>query len=140
MSVTVKTQAESDLDPRELLRAELAERCRRNPRYSLRAFARASGVSHTVLSLVLAGKRPLSRKAAERLADYLNLDPDRRRALLRPSRERAGLPTAPGCEYRQLSLDAFDLISDWHHLAILSALELPDARFEARSLSRSPCG
>lgn len=103
---------------REMIRNELSERMRRNPRYSLRAFARATGVSHTVLSLVLSGKRTLSRKAATKLSGHLELAP------------RTG-------EFRTLTLDTFAVISDWFHFAILSALELPGARWDAAWLSRS---
>ncbi len=41
---------------RDLLSAELARRCRRNSRYSLRAFAKALVVDVATLSRVLAGK------------------------------------------------------------------------------------
>lgn len=129
----MKTRPESKnrpIDPRALLRAALAERCARNPNYSLRAFARSSGISHTVLSLVLSGKRRLSRKGALKLADYLDLDPSGRAALTRAC---AGKGPA-GEDRRELTLDAFEAISDWYHYAILSALELPGARFEARWL------
>ena len=118
--------------PQTLLRAELARRCEKNPRYSLRSFARASGISHTVLSLVMSGKRPLSRKAALKLADFLGLDPSRKTELLE---NRADvLPAEQNVE--QLSLDAFAVIADWYHLAILTSLSLSDARFEARWLAR----
>ena len=120
-------------DPRQLLQSELARRCERNPKYSLRAFARALGMSHTVLSLVLSGKRPLSKGATLKVADALSLDPAERERLL--ARRRASSPASlpeKGELVRQLSLDTFELISDWHHYAILSLLELPRARFEAR--------
>jgi uncharacterized protein (TIGR02147 family) len=117
------------LDPLQLLRNTLDERCRHNPQYSVRAFARASGISHTVLSLVLAGKRSFSKKATERLADHLNLDPNQRLALL--TRHRKGAE-----DFATLSMDTFELISDWYHYAILSALELPNAQLEVRWLSK----
>src|SRR4051794_29725601 len=68
--------------PRFLLQNELTRRCAKNPRYSLRAFAKALGMSHTVLSLVLSGKRPLSRKAALQVASALELAPAERQRLL----------------------------------------------------------
>lgn len=116
-------------DPIKLLRETLDERCKSNPQYSIRAFARSSGISHTVLSLVLAGKRRLSKKATERLADYLNLDPVRRKTLL--NRYSSIDET-----FETLPLDSFELISDWYHYAILSALELPDSKLEAKWMSK----
>ena len=118
----------------KILRSELSKRVRKNPKYSLRSFARGSGVSHTVLSLVMSGKRPLSRKAAAKLSGFLALAPeDRRRLLLRD-----GEPVTPvSYDFQQVSLDTFAVISDWYHYAILSWLELPEARLEARAVSRA---
>jgi uncharacterized protein (TIGR02147 family) len=115
------------IDPIELLRRTLAERCQKNPQYSIRAFARASGISHTVLSLVLSGKRGLSTKAVAKLADHLQLDPQQRQALMT---KKAATPGE--ADYQVLSLDAFEMISDWYHYAILTLLELPHAVFDAR--------
>jgi uncharacterized protein (TIGR02147 family) len=116
--------------PEQLLKQALKERCAKNPQYSIRAFARASGISHTVLSLVLSGKRRLSKKATIKLADYLGLDPKDRKALIQ---KRNG-PTAD--DYQTLSLDAFEVISDWYHYAILSLLEIPGAQFEPRWIAK----
>ena len=117
-------------DPVAVLRTAIEERSQRNPGYSLRAFARASGISHTVLSLVLSGKRPLSKKAALKLADYLELDPESRQNVLKPYESK------PTPEFSTLSLDAFSVISDWYHYAILSLMELPDAKLDARWIAK----
>jgi uncharacterized protein (TIGR02147 family) len=118
------------MDPTELLRKTLAERCTKNPQYSVRAFARATGISHTVLSLVLSGKRPLSKKAALKLADHLELDPKQRQSLL------AAKKKVQADDYQTLSLDTFEVIADWYHYAILSLLELPNAVFEAKWIAQ----
>ena len=46
----------------------------RNARYSLRAFARDLGVSHSTLSGVLSGRRPASARFVRRVAKSLGLD------------------------------------------------------------------
>jgi transcriptional regulator with XRE-family HTH domain len=117
------------MDPIKLLKTTLAERSRKNPQFSIRAFARSSGISHTVLSLALSGKRPLSKKAAAKLADYLNLNSSERMALLK---SYSGVDE----QFETLPLDTFEVISDWYHYGILSALELPSAKFEARWLAK----
>lgn len=114
-------------EPTALLRAALAERCNKNPQYSIRSFARSSGISHTVLSLVLSGKRRLSKKATMQLAQHLELPPDHTEKLMRHHKA----VTEPS-EYEELSLDAFEVISDWYHYAMLSALELPNSKWNAR--------
>lgn len=116
-------------DPAAVLRAAFNEFLARNPRYSLRAFARSTGISHTVLSLVLSGKRRLSKKATTKLADFLGLDPIRRQRLLNENKDVEG-------HYENMPLDTFEVISDWYHYAILSILELPEAKFEAKWLAK----
>jgi uncharacterized protein (TIGR02147 family) len=105
------------MNARQLLQSELARRCERNPRYSLRAFAKALGISHTVLSLVLSGKRPLSKKAFAKVSEALDLQTS---------------SAQPNEDLRQLSLDTFSVVSDWYHYGILSLLELPRAKLDAR--------
>jgi plasmid maintenance system antidote protein VapI len=53
---------------RTILAAEFARRRTRNPRYSLRAFARSVEVEHSTLSQLLRGTRPVTWKSIERLA------------------------------------------------------------------------
>jgi transcriptional regulator with XRE-family HTH domain len=58
------------------LRQELQARRARNPRYSLRGFARALGIGGSALSEILSGKRVPSPKLLDRLADRLDLLPE----------------------------------------------------------------
>ena len=123
-------------EPRLLLQNEFERRLKRNPRYSLRAFARSLGVSHSLISLVLNGKRRLSRKTLARITENFGLGREEL-ARLQPL---LGNGFGPGekatDEYQQISLDTFALLSDWHHYAILSLLELPHARLDPRWIAR----
>jgi plasmid maintenance system antidote protein VapI len=56
---------------RTILAAEFARRRTRNPRYSLRAFARSVEVEHSTLSQLLRGERAVTWKSIERLARSL---------------------------------------------------------------------
>jgi hypothetical protein len=58
-----------------LLVAELQQRRRRNPRYSMRAFARRLGTHHTTLSLVMQRRRRLTPRAVRQLGARLGLSP-----------------------------------------------------------------
>ena len=130
-------------NPRLLLQTELTRRIQHNPRYSMRRFAQALGISHTVLSLVLSGKRPLSKKAVAQVSDFFGMGPTERARLLAhrySDGEKGRSGTAVADERRvhldvashQMTLDTFSVISDWYHFAILSLLEIPQAKFEAR--------
>ncbi len=58
---------------REVLQDELHRRCARNPRYSLRAFARALALDHSSLSQLLRGRRRVTTRAIRRIGATLRL-------------------------------------------------------------------
>ena len=60
---------------RERLQRELAQRCARNPRYSLRGFANFLGVDHATLSQLLRGKRAVTPASIRWLAQlFIEVD------------------------------------------------------------------
>jgi hypothetical protein len=63
------------MDLCELLGTELRRRRERNPRYSLRAFARRLGTHHSTLSALIQRRRRLTPLAARRLGARLGLTP-----------------------------------------------------------------
>lgn len=58
---------------REVLQEELIRRRARNPRYSLRAFARALALDHSSLSQLLRGRRRVTTRAIRRIGAILRL-------------------------------------------------------------------
>jgi transcriptional regulator with XRE-family HTH domain len=60
---------------RQTLAKELGDRRRRNPGYSLRAFARDLGTDHSTLSQILRGRRGLSSRMISRFGGQLRLHP-----------------------------------------------------------------
>ncbi len=60
-------------DFRSFLRATLQDRCRRNPRYSLRAFGRDLGTAPSLISLLINRKRSLSLEKARAISLCLDL-------------------------------------------------------------------
>jgi uncharacterized protein (TIGR02147 family) len=129
------------------LTGQLEQRLQRNPRYSLRAFARDLGLSPAMLSQVLAGTKGLSATAASRIARSLGLNEDESRRWVtlvesRHARSRvvraAARKTLKTLEssYTPLDGDAFRVIADWHHLAILSLLETEGSRDDEAWIAR----
>jgi hypothetical protein len=134
---------------------ELATRVERRPSYSLRAFARSLKTDPGSLSRVLSGKKVPSYPFSQKIFQILSLSPDEQERFLasvtftrkvmgyqrfspslKPYREQA--TPAP----RELSAEAFRVISDWYHFAILELTFVPGFRAEpawiARSGSRAP--
>lgn len=118
-----------------IIQTELARRCEKNPRYSLRSFAKALGFNSAVISQVLSGKRVPSPKTATKIVQGLGLSPEQQHdffSSLADVQRARGLqrmsPVFKNLAARDVSrkgppvdvgLDAFRVISDWHHYAIL---------------------
>jgi uncharacterized protein (TIGR02147 family) len=100
-----------------------------NPRYSLRAFSRDLGVSVSRLSGIFNRKFGLSKEAAREICETLVLDKKTSQLFIdsvisghsRSKRERdsaqARLMNAD--QYKDMGIDQFQIISDWHHFAIM---------------------
>lgn len=131
-------------DYQRILRDELARRCDANPRYSLRAFARALGMSPSTLSRLLTGGRRPSYDLAKKILDKINLTPEVRRQFI----VSLGAGSAFGLDestqsvkVRELSHEVFRVVADWYHYAILeltfTAGFKPDPRWIATELGIS---
>ncbi|MES2964453.1 MAG: TIGR02147 family protein, partial [Bdellovibrionota bacterium] len=118
-----------EITPQAWLQAEYEARRRKNPSYSLRRMAQQLEVSSGRLSELLSGRRQLTRAAAEKIATKLAYDPEKKKKLLdlvEIQRNPANPPPTSHENYLQLSADAFHVIADWHHFAILSLIDLDD--------------
>ena len=121
------------MNPHEWLANELAQKRASNPRYSLRLFALKLGFAPGRLSEYISGKRALSFKQAEKIADRLGYDAETRVAFFNSvaPQTKASKKEAPEVErklsdesYRKLTADAFSVIADWQHFAILSLMDV----------------
>src|SRR4051812_6761749 len=110
------------------LQNELSRRCERNPRYSVRAFARALDINDGALSQILSGKRIPAYRTAQRIIRALGLTPEEEQGFLGSLAEKhrsrglqrlnpifREIQTKP----RQQQIDLFRLAADWYHLAIM---------------------
>jgi uncharacterized protein (TIGR02147 family) len=125
-------------DFRRFLQNELLERCRKNPRYSIRAFAIALQIDHSTLSQFVRGKRRLSDAIQFRLASRLGLGPVELARYFSEAASHADQPVdaTPAIEPQELTLDAFQVIADWYHYAIFELVTLKDFRPEPRWMAK----
>lgn len=121
----------------ELLLQELSQRQARNPGYSLRALAASLGVSPTLLSHLLSGKRPLTRRTASLLATRLALDPPAATKLVAESGppKGAGKTLPPPIRHKELTQEEFRLVADWEHYAVLALSSVPGNRWDPQWIS-----
>ena len=135
-------------DIRIYLQDELVRRCKKNPKYSLRAFAKVLGLESSALSKILAGKRSVSREMLKRFAQKLALSPKDLKTFEANLSETRGRPRAgeetpinAALNYQQLALDHFQIISEWYHFAILELTAIegfqPSYAWVARTLGIS---
>jgi uncharacterized protein (TIGR02147 family) len=111
------------------LRGELTRRVEDNPRYSLRAFAKALSMDASVLSKILSLKRNLPLRTAERLAARFGLEPEEKLHFMESvvdTQKRQGLRRfviatqkhVPYDQWTPLSTQAGGLFTHWYHTAI----------------------
>ncbi len=105
------------------------QRLEKNPRYSLRAFSKALSVSHTLMSFIFSGKRRLSPDLAEKIADRLDLS-FKQRELFFKEFQKNTTEVTPEEKSNNIELDAFSLMSEWQHYAILSLMETKDFKMD----------
>lgn len=111
-----------------ILNRKLTELKSKNPSFSMRAFAKKLGLQPSATNEILKGKRRVSHKLAERIADRLLLDPTERMNLLKefPQKMNRKSKYKEGKEadlsQMKLSSHQFELISDWSHYAILNLI------------------
>lgn len=111
------------------------ERCHTNEQYSLRAFARSLDIPASSLSEILNKKRPLSKKLRNKLGKALNMSSEQIEAF---DAKTHGNSTQPqiDADYRQLTLDSFYIISEWHHYGILQLLKTKGFKNDPKWIAR----
>jgi len=126
------------------LKQEFNERCRINPLYSMRAFARDLKLSPASMSYIMSGQKGLSHSSAKRVAKAIELNDHETevfcalvqlRGRNKASRAVAHAKLVQLHFYRdavKLKLDVFQNISDWYHFAILQLVQIKNAQTDSK--------
>ena len=114
-----------------VLQLELEKRVKRNPAFSLRAFAKYLNVSPATLSQVISKKRNLSMKKGAEILNQLGFSPTEQLNLMSDVENKD-----KEAKKVQITEDKFKLISEWFYLAILSLGELPNAKADPRLIAK----
>ncbi len=108
-----------------VLNQRLADIRARNPSFSIRNYAKKIGISPGSLSLILLGKRIVSKKLAQKIATNLLLDPQERAETLGKFPETKRVRNLkPESNYLQLNADQFHLVADWPNFAVLNLMKI----------------
>lgn len=101
------------------LKEELKRRAERNPRYSIRAFARALNIHPSTLAAILSEKRPLTPKTAERLLSNLGMDPVERQKMISSLMDDS-MNTR---RFVSIEEETEKVFGNWYHEAILNLMK-----------------
>ena len=109
---------------------EFLNRKKKNPSYSLRAFAKLLGISPSYLSLVFSGKRTLPPKQTLKIASKLELSPLESLKLAYPQ-------YALNSDIRkEISNSEFKVVADWKYFAILALGKIKNNRAQDTWISK----
>ena len=111
-----------------LLKKELEQRKQKNPRYSLRSFAKNLGMSPAQLSQLISGKRRFSPESLRQVSEHLRLSPEQASMLFSRTLVPSHIATSEELRRRRLAEDEFRTIADWYHFAILSLGKIRGAK------------
>lgn len=127
----------TDITYRHYIEREFRARCRRNPSYSLRAYARDLDVHPAKLSEVIRKTCGLSAQSAAQLAPKLKLTEQESEhfvILVEAEHSRSSARKKQALEIlkkfqmingiNEIELEKFKVISDWHHNALLELMML----------------
>lgn len=112
----------------------LAEKVKKNPQFSLRAFARLVEVSPAVLSRILSGKRKLTFNLAVRIADALTLGPMERETLY--SFFTTNSDAREDRHEKELSIDCFNAMKEWYHYGITQLLYVSEFQEDPKWIAK----
>jgi Helix-turn-helix. len=115
------------------LQRQLTDRCKRNPRYSLRAFAKSLEVDPSTLSQILSGKRSLTKRSIRSFTDRIGASPEELQEFgLLSGPEQDGVAEKA---FQQVALDTFSVMAEWYHYAILELTYVDGFQASARWIS-----
>ena len=114
------------------LEHEFKERCKANPRYSLRAFAAFLGTDHSTLSQIIRGKRRTPGRRMRSWARKLGLDPEEAVAYIAAEHLSDDRSVRRESQLRHWSAEALGVVMDRIHWDILRLCGQPDFRPDSR--------
>jgi transcriptional regulator with XRE-family HTH domain len=118
------------------LEDELNRRRGRNPRYSVRAFAKSLGIHSSTLTRLMSGKRKPTSRLADRILSRLKLDPTVKSSILLSFYDSPRELSLLESRYGRIPEAVATLLDGWEHYAILALLESQEGFRSSARMSR----
>lgn len=109
------------------LKKEYSHKSKNNDSYSLRAFARDLGVSHTLLNLIFNGKRNITEAFSKKVLECKRISHETSEILSLGLKKEL----SESQKIEKLTLSQVSMMSDWIHYAVLSLLVTDGFEWEA---------
>lgn len=111
------------------LQTDLMQIQKRNPRYSLRRYAKKIGLSYGSLSEILSGKRVLSVANAFKILNSIEIDSSYKNLII------ALIDSEKRKEVKLLPNEAAKIIENWEYFAVLNVLEITKNQISQEAIS-----
>lgn len=122
---------------KHLLMSEYQTRKNKNSRYSLRSYANNLNISPATLSMVLSGKRKLSKEKVLEISKKLGLSPAAALRIIESEILNFEKNLSEQEKHKKNLTEAnFQLIANWHHYAIISLSKIKKHKADTRWISR----
>lgn len=108
-----------EIDLRNFLQQDFEMRKKKNSRYSIRAYAKKIGLSHSALTQIMNGSRPLTKRSIKMISENLKLDPSLAKKM-NESHQKDPI------HFKQLKLESLQALSKWHCDSLLELFLVED--------------
>jgi uncharacterized protein (TIGR02147 family) len=137
-ALTADRRQPAAYDIPSLLRERLRAAMRRNPRFSLRSFAKQLGIDHSTLSQVLRSKRRLSPRTLKAVGKCMGLSKETIQAYEQSFKKKPNSQSASqDIRSFHFDLDTFQLLSVWYHSAILELIQVQGFKTDSRWIANA---
>ena len=117
----------------DCLQTYYAKKAQKYPRYSLRALAQTLSISPSHLSLIMNGKRGVSKEKAQEILEHIGASTRVENDVIE---ELQGDPCRKIEErFKQVNLKLFDVMNSWYYYGILGLIDTPDFKPNLRWIS-----
>jgi len=120
-----------------LLKKELKKRQDKNPRYSLRSFARDLKISPSMISRFLAGEREPSPETLGQILDCLDLDPSLKKQIVDSLVSQQDFKIPQDADYVELNAGQLAKLNHWLFFALLELLRSPRRKFSISKIAKA---
>lgn len=134
---SVEPMTQQEVEPRVWLLNEFSNRRLKNPKYSLRSFAKTLGVSPSRLSDIFNQKRNMTLNQAVQFTERLSIPPEMKKNVLSSFDGGKNKKTLNlNHTYQRISNDIFYLLRDWQHFAILNLIETKNFKSDPQWIAK----